>query len=212
MILHRLLMTAAAALVLAGPALAQPAAAPAAPPADAAAPAAPAAAPTMSVQITPAGDIADTLKASGQFTLLVKALDATNLTSVLKTAGPLTILAPTDAAFQALPAGQLANLMKVENAAQLQALLTYHLINAGVPMSKIQGSKGPIRTVANTDVQVDGTGLPIRVNNASVVGHAAVSNGDIYAIDTVLTPGGAAAAPAAPAEAPAPAPTPAPAH
>jgi uncharacterized surface protein with fasciclin (FAS1) repeats len=195
MTLHRLLMTAAAALALAGPALAQPAAAPAAPPA--AAPAAPAAAPTMSMSITPAGDIADTLKASGQFTILVKALDASNLTSVLKTPGPLTIFAPTDAAFNALPPAQLANLLKIENAPQLQALLTYHLINAGVPMSKIQGSKGPIRTVANTDVQIDGTDGTIRVNDASVVGHAAVSNGDIYAIDKVLTPGGAAAAPAA---------------
>jgi uncharacterized surface protein with fasciclin (FAS1) repeats len=198
MTLHRLLMTAAAALTLAGPALAQPAAAPAAPPA-AAAPAAP---PAMSMTIAPAGDIADTLKASGQFTILVKALDASNLTSVLKTAGPLTILAPTDAAFNALPAGQLANLMKIENAAQLQALLTYHLINAGVPTSKIQGSKGPISTVAGTPVQIDGTGPTIMVNDASVVGHAVVSNGDIYAIDKVLTPGGAAAA--APAATPAP--------
>ena len=198
MTLHRLLMTAAAALAFAGSALAQPAAAPAAPPA-AAAPAAP---PAMSMTIAPAGDIADTLKASGQFTILVKALDASNLTSVLKTAGPLTILAPTDAAFNALPAGQLANLMKIENAAQLQALLTYHLINAGVPTSKIQGSKGPISTVAGTPVQIDGTGSMIMVNDASVVGHAVVSNGDIYAIDKVLTPGGAAAA--APAAAPAP--------
>ena len=189
MTLHRLLMTAAAALALAGPALAQPAAPPAA--------AAPAAPPAMSMTIAPAGDIADTLKASGQFTILVKALDASNLTSVLKTAGPLTILAPTDAAFNALPAGQLANLMKIENAAQLQALLTYHLINAGVPTSKIQGSKGPISTVAGTPVQIDGTGPTIMVNDASVVGHAVVSNGDIYAIDKVLTPGGAAAAPAA---------------
>jgi uncharacterized surface protein with fasciclin (FAS1) repeats len=201
MTLTRLLLTAAATLALAGPALAQTPAAPAAPPADAAAPAAPAA---MSLSITPAGDIADTLKASGQFTILVKALDASNLTGVLKTAGPLTILAPTDAAFNALPAGQLANLMKIENAPQLQALLTYHLINAGVPMSKIQGSKGPIRTVANSDVQIDGTASPIKVNGANVIGHAAVSNGDIYAIDQVLTPGGAAAAPAAPAATPAP--------
>jgi uncharacterized surface protein with fasciclin (FAS1) repeats len=198
MTLHRLLMTAAAALALAGPALAQPAAAPAAPPA-AAAPAAPAAAPTMSMTIAPAGDIAETLKASGQFTILVKALDASNLTSVLKTAGPLTILAPTDAAFNALPPGQLANLMKIENAAQLQAMLTYHLINAGVPTSKIQGSKGPINTVAGTPVQIDGTGATIMVNDATVVGHAVVSNGDIYAIDKVLTPGGGSAAAPAPA-------------
>ncbi len=197
MTLHRLLMTAAAALALAGPALAQPAAAPAAPPA-AAAPAAP----TMSMTIAPAGDIAATLKASGQFTILVKALDASNLTSVLKTAGPLTILAPTDAAFNALPPGQLANLLKIENATQLQSMLTYHLINAGVPTSKIQGSKGPITTVAGKPVQIDGTGATIMVNDASVVGHVAVSNGDIYAIDKVLTSGGAAAAAPAPAPAP----------
>lgn len=199
--MHRLLMTAAAALALAGPAMAQPASTPAAaPPPAAAAPAAP------SMTITPSGDIADTLKASGQFTILVKALDATNLTGVLKSAGPLTILAPTDAAFQALPAGQLDSLMKVENAAQLQALLTYHLINAGVPASKVKGTKGPIRTVANTDVQVDGSATPIRINDANVLGQASVSNGNIYAIDKVLKPGWTAPAAAAPAAAPAPAP------
>lgn len=207
MTLHRVLMTAAVALALAGPGLAQPratshAAAPAAPPAAAETTAAPPAAPAaMSMTITPSGDIADTLRASGQFTILVKALDASNLTSVLKTRGPLTILAPTDTAFRAFPAAQLANLMKIENASQLQALLTYHLINAAAPLSKIQGSKGPIRTVANTDVQIDGTVSPIRVNDADVVGHASVSNGDIYAIDKVLTPGGSAAAAAAPAAA-----------
>jgi uncharacterized surface protein with fasciclin (FAS1) repeats len=201
MILHRLLLTAAATLALAGPTLAQTPAAPAAPPADAAAPAAPAA---MSLSITPAGDIADTLKASGQFTILVKALDASNLTGVLKTAGPLTIFAPTDAAFNALPAGQLDSLMKIENASQLQGMLTYHLINAGVPISKIQGSKGPIRTVANSDVQIDGTVSPIKVNGANVIGHAAVSNGDIYAVDQVLTPGGAATGVSTPTATPAP--------
>ena len=46
-------------------------------------------------------------------------------------------------------------------------------------------------------MQIDGTTTPIMINDASVVGHAAVSNGDIYAIDKVLTPGGAGAAPAA---------------
>ncbi len=208
MTLHRLLMTAAAALALAGPALAQPADAPTAAPPMASPPATAASPGAMSMSITPAGDIADTLKASGQFTILVKALDASNLTSVLKTPGPLTILAPTDAAFQALPPGELDSLLKIDNAAKLQALLTYHLINAGVPMSKIQGSKGPIRTVANTNVQIDGTVSPIRINDANVVGHAAVSNGDIYAIDKVLmsdSPAAAAPAPTAP-----PAATPAP--
>jgi uncharacterized surface protein with fasciclin (FAS1) repeats len=201
MILHRLLTTAAAALVLAGPALAQPAApggAAAAPP-----PAAAPAAPAMSLSITPSGDIVDTLKASGQFTILLKALDATNLTGVLKGAGPLTVFAPTDAAFQALPAGQLDSLLKIENAPKLQALLVYHVVNAGVPMSKIQGAKGPIPTGSGQPVQIDGTGSPMRINDADIVGSAVVSNGDIYAIDKVLTPGSGAPAAAAPAAPPA---------
>ena len=204
MILHRLLMTAAAALVFAGPAMAQSTAAPAAPPT--AAPAtSPTAAPAMSLAITPSGDIVDTLKASGQFTILLKALDASNLTGVLKGAGPLTVFAPTDAAFQALPAGELASLLKIENAPKLQALLVYHVVNAGVPMSKVQGAKGPIATGSGQPVQIDGTGSPLHINDADVVGSAVVSNGDIYAIDKVLTSGSTApaAAAAAPAATPA---------
>jgi uncharacterized surface protein with fasciclin (FAS1) repeats len=194
----RFLASLAAVALLVGPtaAFAQAAAAPA-----------PAAAPAVPAQltITPAGDLADTLKASGQFTILVKALDASNLTGVLKTAGPLTVLAPTDDAFKALPPGQLDDLLKVENAGQLQQLLIYHLINAAVTPAKIQGSIGPIRTVAGTDVQINATAAPVKINDANVVGEATVSNGNIYAIDKVLTPGwtppaapAAAAAPAAP--------------
>jgi uncharacterized surface protein with fasciclin (FAS1) repeats len=183
--MKRLLTAAALATLLAGAASAQTPAAP-----MDAAPAAPAA---PALEIVPHGDIAETLKASGQFTILVKALDATGLTPVLKSAGPLTILAPTDAAFQALPAGQLDTLMKPDNAAQLQALLTYHVINASVPPAKITGSKGPIVTVAGTSVQIDGTGPAIKVNDATILAQTAVSNGQIYAVDKVLMAPGAAA-------------------
>ena len=190
--MNRLLASLAAAALLAGPvaAFAQDAAAPAAPPP----PAAPAAPPMMT--IAPAGDLVETLRASGQFTILLKALDASNLTAVLKSPGPLTILAPTDAAFNALPPGQLDSLMKIDNAAQLQALLTYHLINAGVAPAKVQGSKGPIRNVANADLAFDGTGPVLMVNDAKVIGEGQASNGFIYAIEKVLGP--AAPPPAAP--------------
>ena len=185
--MNRLLIATAVAALAAGAAYAQTPATPDAAPAAAAAPA---------MTIAPHGDIADTLKASGQFTILVKALDATGLTPVLKSAGPLTIMAPTDAAFQALPPGQLDNLMKPDNAAQLQGMLTYHVINAAVPPAKITGSKGPIRTVAGSEVQVDGTGAPIKINDATVLGEVGVSNGTIYAVDKVLM-APSAAAPAA---------------
>ena len=186
--MNRLLIATAVAALTAASAYAQ------APAQTAPAEAPPAAAPSMT--IAPHGDIADTLKASGQFTILVKALDATGLTPVLKSAGPLTIMAPTDAAFQALPPGQLDNLMKPDNAAQLQGMLTYHVINAAVPPAKITGSKGPIRTVAGSEVQIDGTGAPIKINDATVLGEVGVSNGTIYAVDKVLM-APTAAAPAA---------------
>jgi uncharacterized surface protein with fasciclin (FAS1) repeats len=154
------------------------------------------------MQLTPSGDIIGTLKASGQFTILLKALDAANLTAFLQGAGPYTLLAPTDDAFKALPAGQLDSLMQPANAAQLQALLAYHIIAVGVPPSKVQGTKGPIPTAAGPDVQIDGSATPFKANDADIVGQATVSNGDVYAVDKVLTPQAAAAASsAAPADA-----------
>jgi len=183
--IQRPLLTAAVALMLAGPVMAQPVQTAQPAPADQPAAAAPAA---PSVQITPSGDIIGTLKASGQFTILLKALDASNLTGFLQGAGPYTIFAPTDAAFQALPAGALENLMKPDNAAQLQALLAFHLINAGVPPAKIQGVKGPIPSASGKDVQIDGTGTPLKVSGADIVGQGQASNGMVYAIDKVLAP------------------------
>jgi uncharacterized surface protein with fasciclin (FAS1) repeats len=196
----KLIVAAAFAAALSTPALAQ------APELQAQAPSETAAAPAAAL-VTPQGDIIATLTASGQFTTLLKALDATNLTSVLKGKGPLTLFAPTDAAFAALPAGQLAALMSASPPADLQKLLIYHIINAKVDDSKIKGAKGPIPTVATTPVYIDGSGAP-KVNDADILQtDVVVSNGVVYPIDKVLsptfTPPPAAAAEAAPAEEPA---------
>jgi uncharacterized surface protein with fasciclin (FAS1) repeats len=155
--------------------MAQPAAPAAAPPA-AAAPAAGA-----TVNITPSGDIVQTLTASGQFTMLLKALDAVNLTSVLKTPGPLTIFAPTDAAFA-------ATTVDMNDKAALQQLLVYHIINAKVDDSKIKGAKGPIPSAAGKPIYVDGSTTPAKANDATIVADASVSNGVIHVIDKVLSP------------------------
>ncbi len=201
--MNRILASVAVAALLVGPGavFAQSAApmAPMAMPADAA----PAA--VAIPQIQPAGDLVATLKAAGQYNTLLKALDASGLTPVLGSAGPLTIIAPTDAAFAALPAGTLDNLMKPENAAQLQALLTPHIINAGVTLDKIQGSTPVmIPNVANGKVQFDATTPVIKIDGNAVVAMGKASNGDIYAINAVLSadwaPSAAPAAPAAPAQ------------
>jgi uncharacterized surface protein with fasciclin (FAS1) repeats len=196
MISLRLLFAAAACALVAGQAYAQPAPAePSAPPA-APAPAAPAAPDTGFKPIAPAGDIFSTLQASGEFTTFLKAAQATNLTTILKNQPNITVLAPTDAAFAALPADQLNALMQPGNVAQLQKLVTYHLINARLPSDQIKGhSATPVPSVAGAPVTLDGSGPTIKANDAQVIQPDVIaSNGVIQVIDKVLVPPTAAAA------------------
>ena len=187
MFLSRTLMLAAAAAALSTAALAQPAAAPPAAPAPAAA------APAEKDVITSNGTatIVANLKAAGQFNTLVAALEKTGLATLLNDpARKLTIFAPTDAAFAALPAGTLDNWMKTENAAAFQRALAYHMVNANVPKDKVVGAKGPIPSIVNTPINVDGSEGAVKVNGDATViqSGVAASNGSIYVVDKVLTP------------------------
>lgn len=134
-------------------------------------------------------DIVDTAVAAGQFTTLAAALKAAGLVDTLKGSGPFTVFAPTDAAFAALPAGTVENLLKPENKDQLVSILTYHVVPGSVPAATVvtlseaatvNGDKVEIRT-ANGEVMVDGA----KVTTADV----AASNGVIHVIDKVLMPG-----------------------
>jgi uncharacterized surface protein with fasciclin (FAS1) repeats len=177
----RLLSAAAVAALMSGSAMAQtaPSAADQAPP-----PASAAASPVVAK-----GDLVETARASGQFTTFIKALDATNLTSVLKTNQNLTLFLPTDAAFAALPAGELDKLMLPENGPQLQKVLTYHLINAKVDSSKIKGAKGEVKSVEGSALTLDGSGPTAMVDGATIVqADVMASNGVLHVVDKVLLP------------------------
>ena len=138
----------------------------------------------------PSASIIATLQASGEFTKLLAALQATNLTGLISTHPNLTLFAPTDAAFAALPPGQLDMLMK--SPTQLQAILTYHLVAAAIKDSDIKGHAATkIPTAAKKPITIDGSGPTIMVNDAKVLqAGVAASNGFIYPIDKVLTPAG----------------------
>ena len=77
-------------------------------------------------------DIVDTAVGAGNFTTLVAAVEAAGLVETLKGEGPFTVFAPTDAAFAALPAGTLEELLKPENKDKLIAILTYHVVQGKV--------------------------------------------------------------------------------
>lgn len=165
-------------------------AAPAAPPASVAAPAAPAG-PSMetSPNLVASGSITATLKASPDFTILSKALEQAQLAGVLNATPGLTLFAPTDTAFKALPAGELAALLKTENAPVLQKLLVYHLVNLSLDGAKIKGAKGPVPSVETSQLQLDGSGAVLKVNDADIIqADVKASNGIIHVVDKVLIP------------------------
>lgn len=133
--------------------------------------------------------IVDVLRSEGQFTTLVSALEATGLDSTLEADDSISILAPTDAAFAALPAGELERLMQEANREELTELLLYHVINADVRAEQIEGRRGPVETGAGAQILLDGSGAQILADNATVTqADLRGSNGGVFVIDQVLNP------------------------
>jgi uncharacterized surface protein with fasciclin (FAS1) repeats len=133
-------------------------------------------------------DIVDTAVAAGSFRTLAKALQAAGLVGTLKGAGPFTVFAPTDEAFAKLPAGTLENLLKPENKAKLQAVLTYHVVPGKVMASDVVKMTSA-KTVEGSDVGIAVHGESVHVNNARIVKtDIAASNGVIHVIDSVILP------------------------
>ncbi|MBX3485100.1 fasciclin domain-containing protein [Phenylobacterium sp.] len=166
------------------------------------APATPAAAPASAGAVKVQGDLLDTLKLSGQFTTFVAGVDATNLASLLKTQPQITVFAPTDAAFAAMPAEELARL-KSDKAA-MQKFILHHMVNAPVDSTKIKGAKGEIPSVAGDKILLDGSdeGGRMMVDGATIVqADLKTSSGLLQVVDKPLIAGagGSAAVEAPPA-------------
>jgi uncharacterized surface protein with fasciclin (FAS1) repeats len=154
------------------------------------APAQPAAEVSTQAQ-TPAStnSVVDVLREQGQFSTLLSALDAAQLTETLRTQPAVSIFAPTDAAFAALPEAERTRLLDPANVNELRQLLLYHVIVADVNSSQIEGALGGVETAARTQVQLDGTGDAIKIDAATVTqADIDAGNGAIFVIDRVLNP------------------------
>ena len=137
----------------------------------------------------PSRDIVDTAVNAGQFTTLAAALNAAGLVQTLKGPGPFTVFAPTDAAFNKLPPGTVADLLKPENKAKLVAVLTYHVVPGKVMSSSLAGKVTNAATVQGQSVKVDATMGGVMVDNARVTAaDIQATNGVIHVIDTVIMP------------------------
>jgi uncharacterized surface protein with fasciclin (FAS1) repeats len=148
----------------------------------------------------PTKDIIDNAVNSKDHTTLVAAVKAAGLVETLKGKGPFTVFAPTNEAFDTLPAGTVDTLLKPENKPMLTKILTYHVVAGKVlaadliKMIKADKGKHMIKTVSggmltasmsgNTVVITDEKGGMAHVTIADVV----QSNGVIHVVDKVLLP------------------------
>ncbi len=138
--------------------------------------------------VTTQPDIVEIASSNAQFSTLVAAVSAAGLVETLQGPGPFTVFAPTDAAFAALPAGTVENLLKPENKDQLVSILTYHVVPGAVTSDQLAGTRQDVATVQGGTVHVDGRN-GVRVNRSNVTqADIIASNGVIHVIDRVLLP------------------------
>src|SRR5437762_3671930 len=145
-------------------------------------------------------DIVDNAVNSADHTTLVAAVKAAGLVETLKSKGPFTVFAPTNAAFDKLPAGTVDTLLKPENKEMLSKVLTYHVVagrldsKAIAELIKAGNGKATLKTVSGGTLTAwmkgDSLVLQDEKGGTSTVTIANVyqSNGVIHVVDTVLLP------------------------
>ena len=149
----------------------------------------------------PSKNIVQNAMNSKDHTTLVAAVKATGLVDTLQGKGPFTVFAPTDAAFNKLPAGTVDNLVKLENKAMLTSILTYHVVAGKYDMKALQkkidqgGGHAELKTVNGQPLWIMNNG-PHNIQLKDGKGNLAnistydvnQQNGVIDVIDTVLMP------------------------
>ena len=148
----------------------------------------------------PSKNIIENAINSKDHTTLVAAVKAAGLVETLQSEGPFTVFAPTNSAFDKLPKGTVATLLKPENKKQLQTVLTYHVVagkyNAADIVKAIKDGNGtatfPTVSGGELTAMLNGSSVVLKDENGgtSTVTIADVnqSNGVIHVVDTVVLP------------------------
>jgi uncharacterized surface protein with fasciclin (FAS1) repeats len=134
-------------------------------------------------------DIVTTAVNTPTLSTLVAAVTAADLVATLQGPGPFTVFAPTNDAFAALPAGTVETLLEPANIADLQGILTYHVV-AGAVMAGDLVDGMEVETV-NGDtitINVSDAGVSINGGPSVVMADIVTSNGVVHVIDGVLLP------------------------
>lgn len=122
---------------------------------------------------------------------LVAAVQAAGVENALVNVGPLSVFAPTNAAFDKLPAGTVEDLLKPENKARLAYILKNHVAPSNYPIETLMKNVERGRTLymaSGENVTVTREGDDIFVGGTKIVGSVKVSNGWVHIIEDVILP------------------------
>lgn len=122
---------------------------------------------------------------------LVAAVQAAGVENALVNVGPLSVFAPTNAAFDKLPAGTVEDLLKPENKARLAYILKNHVAPSNYPIETLMKNVERGRTLymaSGENVTVTREGDDIFVGGTKIVGSVKVSNGWVHVIEDVILP------------------------
>jgi uncharacterized surface protein with fasciclin (FAS1) repeats len=137
---------------------------------------------------------------SKDHTTLVAAVKAAGLVETLQGTGPFTVFAPTNAAFEKLPAGTVDNLLKPENKGTLTAVLTYHVLSGRFSSAEVAkaikagNGKAEFTTVQGNKLwaTMQGKDVVLKDEKGNVAKITIMdvnqSNGVIHVIDTIVMP------------------------
>ncbi len=138
-------------------------------------------------------DLAISAAKSANHTILFRALRVSGLTEQASGKGPYTVFAPTNEAFEKLPAGSVEELWKPAARPKLIKLLAYHVVKGKYTADQLQDGQ-KLKTVTGGTLTVGKQGENITITdgagNAATINQADVeaTNGIIHSIDTVLMP------------------------
>ncbi|MFL9503175.1 fasciclin domain-containing protein [Rhodopseudomonas palustris] len=141
----------------------------------------------------PSKNIVENAVKSKDHTTLVAAVKAAGLVKTLEGKGPFTVFAPTNMAFDKLPAGTVDTLVKPENKKQLTKILTYHVVPGKLEAADLTDGK-KLKTVEGETLTVKRMGDQVMLIDAKggsstvTIPNVNQSNGVIHVIDTVLLP------------------------
>lgn len=139
-------------------------------------------------KMVPSKNIVENAAGSSDHTTLVAAVKAAGLAETLSGTGPFTVFAPTNEAFNKLPAGTVDNLLKPEMKKDLTGILTYHVV-AGKLMAADLKDGQKLKTVQGGELLVSVKEGKVMINGANVtIADVVSSNGVTHVIDAVLMP------------------------